>query len=160
MSGSGTDIPPVPGRALCRGRGDKALAQEAFTAPEATATRTGAGNREHGEGRQPRATGNVNTPPGPFLVCLCTCLFTTLSVLFNVIQSKTVRMEISRGKAVGKATPEGRSEREGGLGSPDRVAGSGEVAKADRQLARHRRGSRRVGNLFFSPSRNVVFVLT
>ncbi|XP_048157726.1 nuclear protein MDM1 isoform X5 [Corvus hawaiiensis] len=52
-------------------------------------------------------------------------------------------MEISRGKAVGKATPEGTAEQEGGLGSPDRVARSGEVAKADRQLARHRRGSRR-----------------
>ncbi|XP_017588698.1 PREDICTED: nuclear protein MDM1 isoform X4 [Corvus brachyrhynchos] len=52
-------------------------------------------------------------------------------------------MEISRGKAVGKATPEGTAEQEGGLRSPDRVARSGEVAKADRQLARHRRGSRR-----------------
>ncbi|XP_031962582.1 nuclear protein MDM1 isoform X6 [Corvus moneduloides] len=52
-------------------------------------------------------------------------------------------MEISRGKAVGKATPEGTAEQEGGLGSPDRVARSGEVARADRQLARHRRGSRR-----------------
>ncbi|XP_068046270.1 nuclear protein MDM1 isoform X2 [Anomalospiza imberbis] len=52
-------------------------------------------------------------------------------------------MEISRGKAVRKATSEGRSEQEGGLGSPDRVVGSGEVAKADRQLTRHRRGSRR-----------------
>ncbi|XP_041873756.1 nuclear protein MDM1 isoform X3 [Corvus kubaryi] len=52
-------------------------------------------------------------------------------------------MEISRGKAVGKATPEGTAEQEGGLGFPDRVARSGEVARADRQLARHRRGSRR-----------------
>ncbi|XP_059702934.1 nuclear protein MDM1 isoform X2 [Haemorhous mexicanus] len=52
-------------------------------------------------------------------------------------------MVISRGKAVRKATPEGRSEQEGGLGSPDRVARSAEVAKADRQLTRHRRGSRR-----------------
>ncbi|XP_023787609.1 nuclear protein MDM1 isoform X1 [Cyanistes caeruleus] len=52
-------------------------------------------------------------------------------------------MEISRGKAVRKASPEGRSEQEGGLGSPDWVARPGEVAKANRQLARHRRGSRR-----------------
>ncbi|XP_041321582.1 nuclear protein MDM1 [Pyrgilauda ruficollis] len=52
-------------------------------------------------------------------------------------------MEISRGKAVRKATPEGRCEQEGGLGSPDRVARSAEAAKADRQLTRHRRGSRR-----------------
>ncbi|XP_018775243.1 nuclear protein MDM1 isoform X1 [Serinus canaria] len=52
-------------------------------------------------------------------------------------------MVISRGKAVRKATPEGRSEQGGGLGSPDRAARSGEVAKADRQLTRHRRGSRR-----------------
>ncbi|XP_015483997.1 nuclear protein MDM1 isoform X2 [Parus major] len=58
--------------------------------------------------------------------------------------SKPARMEISKGKAVRKATPEGRSEREGGLGPPDRVARSGEVAKANRQPARHRsRGSRR-----------------
>lgn len=59
-------------------------------------------------------------------------------------------MEIDRGKAVRKATSEGRSEQEGGLGSPGRVERAAEVAKADRQLARHRRGSRRVGNLFFS----------
>ncbi|XP_077034959.1 nuclear protein MDM1 isoform X2 [Agelaius phoeniceus] len=52
-------------------------------------------------------------------------------------------MEISRGKAGREATPEGRAEQEGGLGSPDRVARSGGVAKADRQLTRHRRGSRR-----------------
>ncbi|XP_053833243.1 nuclear protein MDM1 isoform X1 [Vidua macroura] len=52
-------------------------------------------------------------------------------------------MEISRGKAVRKATPEGRSEQEVGLGSPDRVVRSGEAAKADRQLTRRRRGSRR-----------------
>ncbi|KAF2974687.1 hypothetical protein EK904_001554 [Melospiza melodia maxima] len=52
-------------------------------------------------------------------------------------------MEISRGRAVRRATPEGRSEQEGGLRSPDRVARSGEVAKADRQLTRHRRDSRR-----------------
>ncbi|XP_027535461.1 nuclear protein MDM1 isoform X3 [Neopelma chrysocephalum] len=52
-------------------------------------------------------------------------------------------MEIRRGKAVKKGTPEGRSEQEGGLGSPDRVAGSGEVAKADRPLARHLISSRR-----------------
>ncbi|XP_030115243.4 nuclear protein MDM1 isoform X2 [Taeniopygia guttata] len=52
-------------------------------------------------------------------------------------------MEISREKAVRKAAPEGRCEQGGGLGSPDRVARSGEVAKADRQLPRHRRGSRR-----------------
>ncbi|XP_017677674.1 PREDICTED: nuclear protein MDM1 isoform X3 [Lepidothrix coronata] len=51
-------------------------------------------------------------------------------------------MEIRRRKAVKKGTPEGRSEQEGGLGSPDRVAGSGEVAKADRPLARHRIRSR------------------
>lgn len=67
-----------------------------------------------------------------------------------MIQSKPVRMVISRGKAVRKATPEGRSEQGGGLGSPDREARSGEVAKADRQLTRHRRGSRRVRNLVFS----------
>nr|XP_041568211.1 nuclear protein MDM1 isoform X3 [Taeniopygia guttata] len=52
-------------------------------------------------------------------------------------------MEISGEKAVRKAAPEGRCEQDGGLGSPDRVARSGEVAKADRQLPRHRRGSRR-----------------
>ncbi|CAN8211070.1 unnamed protein product [Coccothraustes coccothraustes] len=52
-------------------------------------------------------------------------------------------MVIIRGKAVRKATPQGRAEQEGGLGSPDRVARSGEVAKADRQLTRYRRGSRR-----------------
>ncbi|XP_027749062.1 nuclear protein MDM1 isoform X2 [Empidonax traillii] len=52
-------------------------------------------------------------------------------------------MEIKRGKAIRKGTPEERSEQEGGLGSPDRVAGSGEVAKADQPLARHRIGSRR-----------------
>ncbi|XP_063011166.1 nuclear protein MDM1 isoform X2 [Melospiza melodia melodia] len=52
-------------------------------------------------------------------------------------------MEISRGRAVRKATPEGRAEQEGGLKSPDRVARSGEVAKANRQLTRHRRDSRR-----------------
>ncbi|XP_063252575.1 nuclear protein MDM1 isoform X2 [Prinia subflava] len=52
-------------------------------------------------------------------------------------------MEISREKAVRKATPKGRSEQEGGLGSPDRVTRSGEVAKADRQLPRRRRDFRR-----------------
>ncbi|XP_071279566.1 nuclear protein MDM1 isoform X1 [Agelaius tricolor] len=52
-------------------------------------------------------------------------------------------MEISRGKAGREATPEGRAEQEGGLGSPDRVARSGGVGKADRQLTRHRRGPRR-----------------
>ncbi|XP_074395865.1 nuclear protein MDM1 isoform X2 [Zonotrichia albicollis] len=52
-------------------------------------------------------------------------------------------MEISRGRAVRKATPEGRSEQEGGLQSPDRGATSDEVAKADRQLTRHQRDSRR-----------------
>ncbi|KAL2309707.1 hypothetical protein Nmel_005927 [Mimus melanotis] len=52
-------------------------------------------------------------------------------------------MEISRGKAVRKATLEGISEREAGLGSPDRVAKTREVAKADRHLPRHRRCSRR-----------------
>lgn len=31
-------IPPVSGRVLCRHRGDKALAQEAYAAPEASAT--------------------------------------------------------------------------------------------------------------------------
>ena len=59
-------------------------------------------------------------------------------------------MEISSGKAVKKVSPEGRSEQEGGLGSPDRVARSGEVAKEDQQLARHRTGSRKVRELDFS----------
>ncbi|XP_032913789.1 nuclear protein MDM1 isoform X3 [Catharus ustulatus] len=52
-------------------------------------------------------------------------------------------METSGGKAGRKATPEGRSEQAGGLASPDGVVRTGEVAKADRQLPRHRRCSRR-----------------
>ncbi|KAM9390428.1 LOW QUALITY PROTEIN: nuclear protein MDM1 [Phaethornis superciliosus] len=42
-------------------------------------------------------------------------------------------MEIISGKAFEKASPGGRSEQEGGLGSPDHAARSGEVAKEDRQ---------------------------
>lgn len=53
-------------------------------------------------------------------------------------------MEISSGKAAKKVSPEGRSEQEGGLGSPDPAARSGEVAKEDWQLACHRTGSRKV----------------
>ncbi|XP_074428779.1 nuclear protein MDM1 isoform X3 [Larus michahellis] len=52
-------------------------------------------------------------------------------------------MEICSGKAVKKASPQGRSEQEGGLGAPDCAARSGEVAKEDRLLARHHTGSRK-----------------
>lgn len=59
-------------------------------------------------------------------------------------------MEISSGKVVKKASPEGRSEEGGGLGSPDHAARSGEVAKEDQLPARHRTGSRKVRELHFS----------
>lgn len=59
-------------------------------------------------------------------------------------------MEINSGREVKKASPEGRSEEGGGLGSPDHAARSGEVAKEDRLPARHRTGSRKVRELHFS----------
>lgn len=58
-------------------------------------------------------------------------------------------MEISSWKAVKKASPKGRSEPEGGLGSPEGAARSGEVAKDDGQLPCHRTGSRKVRELIF-----------
>lgn len=53
-------------------------------------------------------------------------------------------MNVSDGKAVKEASPEGVPEQEGGLDSPDCVLRSGEVAKKDRQLARHCTGYRTV----------------
>ncbi|XP_068017057.1 nuclear protein MDM1 isoform X2 [Melanerpes formicivorus] len=51
-------------------------------------------------------------------------------------------MNVSDGKAVKEASPEGAPEQEGGLDSPDCALRSGEVAKKDRQLARHCTGCR------------------
>uniref|UniRef100_A0A8C0EKW7 Nuclear protein MDM1 n=1 Tax=Bubo bubo TaxID=30461 RepID=A0A8C0EKW7_BUBBB len=59
------------------------------------------------------------------------------------MQSRRVRMEISSGQAVKRAGPKGRSEQEGGLGSPDRAVRLGEVAKEGRQPAHHCTGPRK-----------------
>lgn len=56
-------------------------------------------------------------------------------------------MEVGGGRAVKIAVPEGRSGRDGGLGSPDLRARSGEVAKEGRQLPHHRTRSRQASFL-------------
>ncbi|KAK2512799.1 Mdm1 [Columba guinea] len=58
-------------------------------------------------------------------------------------------MEVGGGRAVKIAIPKGRSGPDGGLGSPNLRARSGEVAKEDRQLPHHRTRSRQARELFF-----------